>query len=303
MLSLPHDNRRSARPALAGPYLTRPNSGMASDPLQPYGPIVESSVRVVTWNVWGRYGEWHEREAALEAALEDCQPEVVCLVESWSTDKATQAERIAGRLGWPHLLFVGDRKQEGWTSGIGVVSQWPIARHEERPLAGDDGDAAGMVLFAAIDGPRGPLQVFVAMLDYPLDASARRQAQVHQLCQFVAEAANRRHVTVVCGDFNAAPDSDEIRMLTGRAAVPVPGLVFYDAWEVAGDGSPGITWSNKNPLAVIGRYPDRRFDYIFSAWPRAGAAGHPTHCELLGVAAQDSTQISDHYGVLADLRY
>jgi endonuclease/exonuclease/phosphatase family metal-dependent hydrolase len=275
---------------------------MAFDPLQPYGPIVESSVRVVTWNVWGRYGEWRPRQSALEAALEDCRPDVVCLAESWSAEEATQAERVAGRLGMSHSLFVGDWKEEGWTSGIGVASRWPVARHEERRLPGD-GDAAGTVLFAAIDGPRGPLQVFVAMLDYPLDASARRQAQVRQLCEFVAEAASRRHVTVVCGDFNAAPDSDEIRMLTGRTAGPVPGLVFYDAWEVAGDGSDGITWSNKNPIAAIGRYPDRRFDYIFSAWPRAGAAGHPTHCELLGVAAKSSTQVSDHYGVLADLRY
>jgi endonuclease/exonuclease/phosphatase family metal-dependent hydrolase len=276
---------------------------MAFDPLQPYGPVVESSARIVTWNVWGRHGHWRQRQAALEAALENCQPDVVCLAESWSAEEATQAEAIAGRLGVPHSLFVGDWKEEGWTSGIGVASRWPITRHEERPLPGDAGDAAGTVLFAAIDGPHGPLQVFLAMLDYPLDASARRQAQVRQLCEFVADTASRRHVTVVCGDFNAAPDSDEIRMLTGKAAGPVPGLVFYDAWEVAGDGSPGITWANRNPLAAIGRYPDRRFDYIFSAWPRAGAAGHPTHCELLGVVPDDGAQISDHYGVSADLRY
>lgn len=285
-----------------GEQRAAPNSGVAFDPLQPYGPIIESSVRVVTWNVWGRYGDWHRRQAALEAALEGCQPDVVCLVESWSAEQTTQAESVAGRLGLPHSLFVGDWKEEDWTSGIGVASRWTIARHEERRLPGDI-DAAGTVLFADIDGPRGRLQLFVAMLDYPLDASARRQAQVQQLCQFVADTASRRHVTVVCGDFNAAPDSDEIRMLTGRAAGPVPGLVFYDAWEVAGDGSSGTTWSNKNPLSAIGRYPDRRFDYIFSAWPRAGAAGHPTHCELLGVAVDDGVQISDHYGVLADLRY
>ena len=276
---------------------------MTFDPLEPYGPVVESTVRIVTWNVWGRYGDWRERQALIEEALGDSRADVACLAESWSADGATQAERVAGRLGLPHSLFVGDWQVDDWTSGIGVASRWPIARHEERPLPGDDGNAVGTVLHVVVDGPRGPLQVFVAMLDYPLDASARRQAQVRQLCEFVAGAASRRHVTVVCGDFNAAPDSDEIRMLTGKAAGPVPGLVFYDAWEVAGDGSPGITWSNENPLAAIGRYPDRRFDYVFSAWPRAHAAGHPTHCELLGVPADGGPQASDHYGVLADLRY
>ena len=276
---------------------------MAFDPLQPYGPVVESSVSIVTWNTWGRHGEWRQRHAALGAVLANCQPDVVCLTESWSADGETQAEAIAGRIGLPHSLFAGDWQEEDWTSGIGVASRWPITRPEERPLPGNDGDATGTALFAEVDGPRGPLQVFVAMLDYPLDASARRQAQVRQLCEFVAEAASQRHVTVVCGDFNAAPDSDEIRMLTGQAAGPVPGLVFYDAWEVAGDGSPGITWSNKNPLAAIGHYPDRRFDYVLSAWPRAGAAGHPAHCRLLGVVPAGGAQISDHYGVLANLRY
>ncbi len=160
------------------------------------------------------------------------------------------------------------------------------------------------MLFAAVEGPRGPIELFVVMLDYPLHASGRRQAQVRQLAGHVARLADRRHATVVCGDFNAGPDADEMRMLTGRAEVPVPGLVFYDAWDLAGDGSPGHTWSNANPLAAIGLYPDRRFDYVLSAWPRAGGVGHPTHCELLGVTpTPDQAQLSDHYGVLADLRY
>ena len=126
-----------------------------------------------------------------------------------------------------------------------------------------------------IDGPRGVIEVFVVMLDYPLHASDLRQRQVREMAQFVADTASKRHLTIVCGDFNAGPDSDELRMLTGRCEPPVPGMVFYDAWEVAGDGSPGFTWSNQNSLAAVGLLPDRRFDYVLSAWPRRGGAGHP----------------------------
>jgi endonuclease/exonuclease/phosphatase family metal-dependent hydrolase len=107
----------------------------------------------------------------------------------------------------------------------------------------------------------------------------------------------------VCGDFNAGPDADELRMLTGRTAPVVPGLVFYDAWEVAGDGTPGHTWSNRNPLTAPAMYPDRRFDYVLSAWPRRGGAGHPVRCWRLGVLPADEPQLSDHYAVVADLRY
>jgi endonuclease/exonuclease/phosphatase family metal-dependent hydrolase len=141
------------------------------------------------------------------------------------------------------------------------------------------------------------------MLDAPLDASATRQAQVRQLAEFIQEKTRRRYPTVVCGDFNAPPDSDEMRILTGRSTTAVPGLVFYDAWEIAGDETPGYTWSNRNPLAAVAMYPNRRFDYVLSAWPRRGAIGHPTRCERLGVLPASEPQLSDHYGVMADLRY
>jgi endonuclease/exonuclease/phosphatase family metal-dependent hydrolase len=273
------------------------------DQYAPYGPVVESSLRVVTWNVWGRYGQWQERQAAIEDSLVATDPDIVCLVESWSSAGTTQAGRIAERLGVEHHVFAGGWEQDDWVSGIGLVSRWPLAIIERRQLRGENDSGVGEVLSVTIEGDRGPIQFFAVMLDYPLSASGVRQAQVRQLIQLISATTHRRHPIVVCGDFNAGPDSDEIRMLTGRSAPAAPGLVFYDAWEVAGDGTAGITWSNRNPLAAVALYPDRRFDYVLSAWPRLGGVGHPRHCELLGVVSGDQLQLSDHYGVLADLRY
>jgi endonuclease/exonuclease/phosphatase family metal-dependent hydrolase len=274
------------------------------DPYAPYGPVVESTIRVITWNVWGRYGaDREERQAALEQVLAEAAPDVVCLVEAWRQGDATQPGRVAGRLDLAHHRFVGDWRQEDWVSGIGLVARWPMTEPVLCPLRSADGAGFGHAVHVAVAGPRGPVQLFVVVLDHPLDASGLRQDQVRQLVQFVVDTASRRDPVVVCGDFNAGPDSDEIRMLTGRSATAAPGVVFYDAWEVAGDGSPGFTWSNRNPLAAIGMYPDRRFDYIFSAWPRRGGVGHPTYCTLLGVRAPGEQQVSDHYGLAADLRY
>jgi hypothetical protein len=78
-------------------------------------------------------------------------------------------------------------------SGIGVVSRWPITQRERQALRGDDGEGNGEALLTVIDGLRGPVQVFVVMLDYPLHASGLRQAQVRQLAAFVARASHRRH--------------------------------------------------------------------------------------------------------------
>ena len=277
---------------------------MSFNPYAPYGPLASSTIRVVTWNVWGRYGaDCEARQAALEQTLEQTAPDLVCLVEAWRQGDSTQPGRVAARLGLAHHRFVGDWEQEDWVSGIGFVSRWPMTEPRRRPLRAEDGSGFGEAVHVAVAGERGSIQLFAVMLDHPLDASGLRQHQVRQLVQFIAETASRRDPIVVCGDFNAGPDSDEIRMLTGRSAPAAPGMVFYDAWEVAGDGSPGFTWSNRNPLAAIGLYPDRRFDYIFSAWPRRGGVGHPTRCSLLGVRAPGEQQLSDHYGLAADLRY
>jgi len=274
------------------------------DPLAPYGPVIESTVRVVTWNVWGRYGaDWAAREALLESVVGAAAPDLVCLTESWRQGDVTQAGLVAGRLGLSHHSFTGDWEQGGWVSGVGLVSRWPMSEPVRRPLRAPDGAGAGEAVHVSVAGERGTIQLFTVMLDYPLGASGIRQGQVRQLVEFVAEAAPRRDLVVVCGDFNAGPDSDEIRMLTGRSEPAVPGMVFYDAWELAGDGSPGFTWFNRNPLAALGLFPDRRFDYILSAWPRRGGAGHPVRCSLLGVRLAGEQQISDHYGVVADLRY
>jgi hypothetical protein len=75
---------------------------------EPYGPVVDTSVRVVRWNVWGRYGAWKQRQAGIESVLETVNPDLVCLVESWSASDGTQAGAVAKRLGFEHSLFVGD---------------------------------------------------------------------------------------------------------------------------------------------------------------------------------------------------
>jgi hypothetical protein len=42
---------------------------MEDIPPDSYGPLLETTPRIVTWNVCGRYGPWREREAAIAAAL------------------------------------------------------------------------------------------------------------------------------------------------------------------------------------------------------------------------------------------
>jgi len=272
------------------------------DIAQPYGPLVESTLRLVTWNVWGRHGPWEPRERAITETLRALDPDIVVLTEAWQAAEDSQCARLGPELGLPHHAFTAPASAPS-PDGVAVLARWPIARQ-----IGQELDSAGLatpLLFLEIDGPRGPVQVFATGLnDFRPDQSAQRQAHVHSIAELVSSRQNKRAPTIVAGDFNADPDSDEIRMLTGRCAVPVPGLVFHDAWEMAGDPrESGATWSRDNAWAAPALWPSRRIDYIFTAWPRRGGLGHPVHCELVGTTPIDGVLPSDHYGVLADLRY
>ncbi|MEW2354730.1 endonuclease/exonuclease/phosphatase family protein [Spirillospora sp. NPDC029432] len=273
---------------------------MAYDIERPYGPLIETTARVATWNTWARYGPWQDRERGLLAALLAADPDVLVLVEAWEDEESSQAGRLKGALGLPHHVFGGDPG-----SGIAILSRWPLDRREERRLGDPAGRIwdAGHALYARAAGPRGPVEVIGAGLGWKLGHSGQRQEQVRELGAFAREVADVQAPLVVAGDFNADPGSDEIRALTGRAAVAAPGLVFYDAWETAGDGTPGHTWARTNPWTEPVLWPDRRIDYILSAWPRPGGAGHPVHCELLGTEPVGGVLPSDHYGLVADLRY
>lgn len=266
--------------------------------------LITSTLRVLTWNVWGRFGPWQAREAALINTLKMVQPDIVALQECWrAPDGETQAVRLGRALGYHHAYGGGTFLIEDWGTGAGLLSRWPIQSHEYREFPAIAADRwGGSALFGCVDGPRGLLPVFSVGLDWPPYASAARQASVSHLVAFVGEMASASFPPIVCGDFNATPDADEIRSLTGRRDAVAPGFVLFDAWEMAGNGS-GHTWAHTNPWTARALLPDRRIDYILVGWPRRDGAGHVLRCSVEGVEPSEGVVPSDHYAVCAELRY
>jgi endonuclease/exonuclease/phosphatase family metal-dependent hydrolase len=268
-----------------------------------FGPLVDTTVSVATWNLWWRFGPWEERLAAILATLERLDPDVLCLQEVWREADDSSATRVAEHLGDRHVVHSPGLDIDGVGFGNAIVSRWPIAGSDWRALSEPAEHAENRtVLRADIDGPRGVLRVFCTHLHWRLDHSHVRQQQVRETCEFVSSSPDRTFPAVLCGDLNADPSSDELRMLTGRATVPVPPLVFWDAWEMAGDG-PGNTWSNANPFARLELDIDRRIDFVLSGFPKPGGRGACTRAGLVGTEPVDGVFPSDHYGVVAELRY
>lgn len=262
-------------------------------------------LRVVTWNVWWRFGDWEARQPAILRTLAALDADVICLQEVWAERGGPdQAQVLATQLGYS-AVSTTPRFYDGVSFDNAVLSRLPIRASESRPLPGPDGKPGHrQVLMADLAGPDGAIPVFTIHLDYRYDASALRSAQAAAVARFVAERRGNPDVgfpPVLAGDLNAVPGSDEVRSLTGTAPVPVPGLVFQDAWEQCGDGT-GHTWSAANPYLADAAWPGRRLDYVLVAWPRPRPLGNVMACRLAGTRPVDGVQPSDHYAVVADLR-
>jgi endonuclease/exonuclease/phosphatase family metal-dependent hydrolase len=132
--------------------------------------------------------------------------------------------------------------------------------------------------------------VFVTHLDWQPGRGAARLAQVRFIAARAAEPAPGP--LVIMGDFNASPETEEIRHLCESAGGP--GLT--DAWTHAGDGSAGETFSPVNAYARQAGVSSRRIDYVFT-----GGGATPVRAEPAFRTPRGDVWPSDHFGLVSDL--
>ena len=283
--------------------------------------MTTTTLRVATLNVWNKSGPWLERLALIRSELERVQPEVIALQEvlrfqppvpTGSADAPLtalndQATEIAQGLGYHVAYSIAADYGNGLGFGNAVLSKYPISHSQDFRLPGEESGETRSLLFALCDTPHGPLPVFCTHLNWKLHQGSIRQRQVTFIADRIAElcAIDGPYLPpVLMGDFNAAPDADEIRFLTGLCAIDGRTVYFADAWVFAGQG-PGYTFDRSNEFAAKAREPSRRIDYVFVRGPDRRFRGEPLHAELAfhEPASSGDTRIwpSDHFGVLADL--
>lgn len=268
-------------------------------------PTNDDLIRVMTWNLWWRFGPWEQRQVAIAAVVAAEQPGVLLLQEVWGADGTSAAQRLADDSG-AHVALTDDPfhgRDVGFHNAI--VSRWPLTDVRSEPLPGTDGEPGRRrILTARVASPWGSWPVASTHLDYRFDDSALRQRQTRRVLEVVAELRGDPATdppVIIGGDFNATPDSDEIRQLTGRTSSPVDDLVLSDCWEHVGDGL-GATWRADNPYQEATAWPNRRLDYVFVSWPRPKPLGNPVAARLAGVDPVDGVWPSDHAGVVVDIR-
>jgi len=266
-----------------------------------YGPI-ETRVKVLTWNIWWQFGPWQQRAPAIEATLQAANADVIALQEVWGDADENYAQILAEKLGY-HYFHAECSIMNGVGFGNAILSRWPIAETKVTTLSGkpETGETRN-ALFARIEGPRGPFDFFCTHLNWRYEQSHIRQVQVREVAEFVKANTAGKMPPILCGDFNADPVSDEIRMLTGLTTAAAKELSFHDAWAIEGKGL-GLTWDNRNPFVAADFEPDRRIDYIFAGHPKARGRGHITDVGIMGNAPVEGVWPSDHFGIMAKIRY
>ena len=277
-----------------------------------------SMLRVATINVWNKAGPWLARLPLIRRELERLLPDVVGLQEvlRFRPDSAADAPlttsndqtlEIADGLGFHSAYSVASDYGNGLKFGNALLSRHPISAQQSFQLPGADSGESRSLLYALCETPHGSLPVFVTHLNWKFHHGAVRQRQVAFIAERIAELspiAGPHLPPVLMGDFNAAPDADEIRFLTGLCALEGKTVYFADAWVFAGSG-PGYTYARENDYAAKAREPSRRIDYIFVRGPDRQFRGEPLRAELAFHAADpgatERVWPSDHFGLFADI--
>jgi endonuclease/exonuclease/phosphatase family metal-dependent hydrolase len=225
----------------------------------------------------------------------------------WSTAGANLASIIAAECGF-HAVSSAPIGRHDVGFANAVVARWPLTIVTDEALPCVDGAPGHRRIVAArVATPWGAWPVASTHLDHRFDASASRQRQVRRVMELAStwRGDPATDLPVVVGaDLNAVPDSDEVRMLTGRTA-GVEDIVMSDAWEQVGEGE-GATWLRTNPHSADSAWPDRRIDYVLVSWPRPKPVGNPISARVVpaGPVDIDGTAVwaSDHAALVVELR-
>lgn len=250
-------------------------------------------------------GPWEERLVAIRKGIDDASPDIIGLQEVLALPELDfdQAKLIAEGFGY-HIAFGRSPDAAPFTMGNAILSKWPIARTFTFGLPGTDEHRC--LVFAEIESPIGKIPFFSTHLNWKFDESRVRQLQVQCIARFVdASVANGGYPPIVVGDFNAEPDSDEIRFMRGLGSLGAASTHFHDAFGEVGAGA-GITFSKRNSYAALLREPDRRIDYVFVRGGDEGFRGEPISASVAfdkPVSFPDGEAFpSDHFGLVAEIR-
>lgn len=286
-------------------------------------PATPRPVRVATWNLlWGRDAH---AERLNEAAEHLRNFDIILLQEARLADGFDATNQLADMLGMTvaaRANTVGPLRTlrayfDGSYSQTAILTRFPVLESHTVHYPSHDDDAfAGAILHHPTTG-RAWIAATAHLawgannegtrLNQAIDLDLWTRYQVQRFSTPEAPAA-----AILGGDFNALPDSDTLRYLTGRHTLNGRSTLWLDTWTIANPDDPGYTSSPDNLWALQTarnngithpeQVPHRRIDYLLTYGWAYGRPGYPLEVNCLGDPPATGIHASDHLGLRANLQ-
>lgn len=286
-----------------------------------------SFVSVASWNLMHTNVDFEERMrlVADELGPIDILAAQECFIPDPEFDdgrKISSAELVAKHSGMTIANEVPGVRAKKWSDaliGTAILTRLPVLDTFSVDTTNVYTDKKDCLAYAGalLEAPSGrPILVVSAHLPWGGDGEARRLAHAQAIDSEVRWRLTNYPsdtVAVLAGDFNAYPESDTVRWLTGLGiGTEDRGAQWVDAWAEAGSGPGHTVVVPGNKYAVLMaktvgiqnpiRIPSRRIDYVLTYGWAYGRPGDPYKAQLLGtIPTADGMHPSDHYGVVAEL--
>lgn len=262
--------------------------------------MAKATLRVMSLNLWNVACDADRRVEAALAAIKLLDVDAIGLQEVLEADRVRQASRIAEGLGGQMQFAVVDPHSPDGPIGNAIVSRLPMKRLATLDLTWEPGDPRGALAVELATGA-GPITFLTTHLSWRMESSPTRERQVVALDRFAREH-RRRLPTVLTGDFNASPDADCIRFMTGRKSLEGVGTYWRDTWSRIHPHDDGYTWSAQNPQVVRHVERNRRIDYVFIGPLADDGRGAVLDARVvLDQPDKEGVFPSDHFAVFAEI--
>ncbi|MBV8535152.1 MAG: endonuclease/exonuclease/phosphatase family protein [Alphaproteobacteria bacterium] len=166
-------------------------------------------MHLVTLNTWKGEGTYTKRLGAMATGLAALSPDIVTLQEVLAAPAvgydtaghlAAALHMTVARLPLRHKPRLVEGRTVDSTSGLAVLSRWPIRAQRSVPLTSDPRDGERAALTAEIAMPERSITIACLHLTHLADGKELRRTQWRE----VAAAMSGPGSAIVAGDFNAS---------------------------------------------------------------------------------------------------
>jgi len=244
-------------------------------------------LRIATLNLEQDHKCWEARRELITAELPRLNPDIWALNEIHFPSQTGRWLRQAAEkaVGTKYLLLQQSKSgEESLTQGEGLLTRYPVIETANLDYQSHNCVALG----ARFDFAEKILDVYVTHLIAARVDDTARQDQVTQLLDWI-RSRDEADASVVCGDFNAAPDQPSIQLMSAA----------YRPSQTQATAFTSLCEPGGNPTHPEWQRFDRCIDYI---WVSASIKVRDTGL-CFNRPAEDNADLwpSDHIGVWADL--